>query len=181
MGLLLGLISAPLIFLLRHFSDAGLAVEWSSFGPTLAICCRRCCHCDHDRRCTRHALELADLPRSPRTAGVVDRPDRGATRVLVDWRDSNDLGMGERERACVPPPSLRASLCHRSRCCSSSPRSVRCRQTCTRPLASRFRRRHGSTRYSFRCCERRSPADSSSRSFSCWVNRSCRFCSASER
>lgn len=144
------------------------------------ICRRRRCHCDHHGRCARHALECADLPGTPRTAGVVDRPDRCATGVLVDRRDPGDIGLGM-PMGPVLPPSSQASLCHRSPSCWSSPRSVRCRQTSTRRLGSRFRRRHGSTRYSFLCCEHRSPADLSSRSFSSWVNRSCLFCSGSER
>jgi iron(III) transport system permease protein len=37
MGLLLGLTSVPLVFLLRHLSGAGLAIEWSSFGRTLGF------------------------------------------------------------------------------------------------------------------------------------------------
>jgi ABC-type Fe3+ transport system permease subunit len=37
MVLLLGLTSVPLAFLLGHLSGDGLAIEWSSFGPTLAF------------------------------------------------------------------------------------------------------------------------------------------------
>jgi iron(III) transport system permease protein len=37
MGILLGLTSVPLVFLFRHFSDASLAIEWSSIGPTLGF------------------------------------------------------------------------------------------------------------------------------------------------
>jgi ABC-type Fe3+ transport system permease subunit len=37
MGILVGLTSVPLLFLLTHFSGAGLAIEWSSFGPTLGF------------------------------------------------------------------------------------------------------------------------------------------------
>lgn len=37
MGLLLGLTSVPLIFLLLRLSTAGLAIEWSSFGRTLGF------------------------------------------------------------------------------------------------------------------------------------------------
>ena len=37
LGLLLGLTSAPLLFLLARVSAAGLALDWSSFGPTLGF------------------------------------------------------------------------------------------------------------------------------------------------
>jgi ABC-type Fe3+ transport system permease subunit len=37
MGILLGVTCLPLVFLLRHISDESLAIEWSSFGPTLGF------------------------------------------------------------------------------------------------------------------------------------------------
>ena len=37
MGLLLGLTSVPLLFLLVHISGDAVAIEWSSFGRTLAF------------------------------------------------------------------------------------------------------------------------------------------------
>ena len=89
------------------------------------ICRRRRCDCDHDRRCARHRLEFADLPGTSRTDGVVDRPDRCATRLLVDWRDPGDIIVGKRQRAwsrrgrCGPRPVTGHSPA-RLRCASSN-------------------------------------------------------------
>ena len=180
MGILLGLTSVPLVFLFRRFSDASLAIEWSSIGPTLgfavggavvatitggALGILSSVRTFPGRRGLL-ALSIVPIAASPAFWWI------GATRVT---------SAGEMPTGPVPPPSSLASRCHRSPCCWSSPRSVRCRRTCTNRLGSRFRRRRGFLEYSFPFCEHRSAADLSSPSFSCSVNRSCRFCSDSER
>jgi ABC-type Fe3+ transport system, permease component len=144
MGILLGLTSVPLVFLFRHFADASLAIEWSAFGPTLGFAVGGAAIAT----ITGGALGMLSSVRNfPGRRGLlalsivpIAAPPAfwwiGATRVTSAWGNANGPG---------PAAVVAASPCHRSPSCWSSPRSVRCRQTCTRRLGSRFRRRRGST------------------------------------